>query len=143
MIEKFEQFTKSVKSLNEGYSHNPDYVTEFNELMAEIARDNIGYLTFYGGFFKLKKPETFYFYICEHGKYGDMSFEDILPKKIVSFELVEDHDELDSIEDLLGEQLMDSDTECIVAITDSGERIPVNYWTCPAETTLQINMTLR
>ena len=66
MIEKFEQFTKSVKSLNEGYSHNPDYVTEFNELMAEIARDNIGYLTFYGGFFKLKKPETFYFYICEH-----------------------------------------------------------------------------
>lgn len=143
MIKKFEQFTKNVKSLNEGYAYNPDYLTEFNELMSECANDNFGLLTKKGGFFKLKTPQTFYFYICEHGKYGDMGFGDISPKKIVSFELVEDYDELNSIEDLLGEKLMYSDDECIVAITDSGERIPVDYWTCPAETTLLINMTLR
>jgi hypothetical protein len=144
MIKKFEQFTKNVKSsLNENkypYDATQDYLTNFNLLIGECSKDNIERLMEYDGIFKLKMPQTFYFYMTDRGNYGDVSFENISPKKIVSFEL---DDDVDFAEDLFGENICyHLDDNFIVAITDDGERIPIDYWTCPAETIIEINMTL-
>lgn len=146
MIKKFDEFLgKGCKSLNEKvYSTEDgyDYLELTSQLMVDCARNSIELLKELGGKFEIKnnRDREFYFYKQPHGNYGDVDMSKLIFIKIVSFEIDND---LEYAEDLFGESMMYEDNgEFIVAITDDGERIPVDYWTCPYETTIFINRML-
>jgi hypothetical protein len=145
MIKKFDEFLgKGCKSLNEKvYSTNEyDYVELTSQLMSDCAHNNIEIVKELGGKFEIKNNSNrkFCFYKQSHGKYGDVDMSKIVFENIVSFEI---DDDLEYAEDLFGESMLyDDDGEFLVAITDDGERIPIDYWTCPYETTLSINTLL-
>ena len=146
MIKKFDEFLgKRCKSLNEKvYSTEDgyDYLELASQLMVDCGRDSIELLRELGGKFEMKnnRGREMCFYKQPHGRYGDVDMSKIVFKNIVSFEI---DDDLEYAEDLFGESMLHEDNgEFIVAITDDGERIPVDYWTCPYETTISINSIL-
>lgn len=138
MIKKFEDFLgKGHKPLNENrYSSDEDtYLEIIVQIKIDCMRETIHFVNEQGG--RIETKNKFSFYTPKNGKYGDMNDETLKYKQVLSFEI---DDDVEFVEDLFdGEEMMyEYNGEFLVAITDDGERIPVDFWTCPTDTIVSI-----
>jgi len=144
MIKNFEEFLgKNGKSLNEKkYStYDYDYQEMIMEIIADCASDNIKLVKEMGGEFKPKREQKHAFYTARNGEYDARDMESIKYKRILSFEI---DDDIEFAENLFGENIMYVENgNFLVAITDDGERIPVDFWSCPDGTIVSINACLK
>ena len=146
MIKKFEQFVKKpVKPLRENkhFSYDQyDYTPKIMDLVSDCVRDTIELIEYKGnGRVELKDlRDKFYFYKEAHGQHGNRDMESGEYKEVVAIEI---DDDLDYAEEYTGENFMyDHNGDFLVAVTDDGERIPVDFFTCPTDTLIGINMAV-
>ena len=144
MIKKFEQFVKKpVKPLRENkhFSYEKyDYTDKIMALVTECVGDTIELIKYTGNNrVELKHGiDSSYFYKEEHGSHGTRDFK---TGKYYQLEAIEIDDDLDYAEKFTGESFVyEYDGEFLVAVTHDGERIPVDFFTCPIETLIGINM---
>ena len=146
MIKNFEEFVKKpVKPLRENkhFSYDQyDYLHKIMDLVSDCVRDTIELIKYKGnGRVELKDwIDKSYFYKEEPGKHGNVNMKTGVYKQLVAIEI---DDDLDYAEEYTGEDFMyHHEEEFLVAVTDEGERIPVDYFTCPIDTLIGINMAV-
>ena len=134
MIKNFEQFTK----LNERQMFNTNdytYLDLHSNLCIECAMSHINTLIENDGEIKLKRPKDMVFF-----REYDNDHSNVFTKKIVAFELGTQED-LDIFNDICHEEMLyiTDDGEFVVAISNDGNRIPVDYWTCSSDFLFEID----
>ena len=134
MIKKFEQFTK----LNERQmfnTHDYTYLDLHVNLCRECAMSHIDSLIQKGGKIKLNRPTDMVFF-----REYDNDHTNVFVKKIVAFELGTQED-LDIFNDICLEDMLyiTDDGEFVVAISEDGDRIPVDYWTCLSDFLFEVD----
>ena len=134
MIKKFEQFTK----VNERQMFNTreyTYLELHNYLSRECAMSHIDSLIKKGGEIKLDRPIDMVFFREYDGDYTN-----VFKQKIVAFELGTQED-MDIFYDICREKMfyINDDYEFVVAVSEDGNRIPVDFWTCSSDFIFEID----
>lgn len=134
MIKNFEQFTK----INERQMFNTleyTYLELHTNLCQECAMSHIDSLIQKGGKIKLDRPKDVTFF----RKY-DNNYSNVFTEKIVAFELGTQED-LNIFNNICRDEMLyiTDGGEFVVAITEDGNRIPVDYWTCSSDFLFEID----
>ena len=142
----FEEFVKkTAKPLRENkhFSYDDyDYTQKLIDLASDCVRDTIDLIEYKGnGRVELKDwLDKFYFYKEDAGHHGNRGMKSGEYKELVAIEI---DDDINYAEKFTGERFMyHYDGDFLVAVTDDGERIPVDFFTCPTDTLIGINMAV-